>query len=243
MKNLKKASKRTISLLAVAAVLLVSGGVMSARAIPGIQSDIFDEKLNTAQNGVALVENESFVSENKGVLKLGELTDAEGNTVAVIPGRTYKEDIRVQNTTSTDEYVRVIVRKYWKNEDGKATDLDPALIKLEIANPGVWVKDESATTKEKEVYYYTSILKGSSSETVSQTPPLISGISIDGAVLSDMSESHKTEGSRTVYTYKYKYNGYSFCIEAEAQAVQTHNAKEAIKSVWGVDASEVGINL
>ena len=32
-------------------------------------------------------------------------------------------------------------------------------------------------------------------------------------------------------------------VEAEVQAVQTHNAAQAIKSVWGVDASETGMNL
>ena len=36
-------------------------------------------------------------------------------------------------------------------------------------------------------------------------------------------------------TYTYKYNGYTFHIDAEVDAVQTHNAKDAIKSAWGVD--------
>ncbi|MFR0951708.1 MAG: hypothetical protein ACLSGK_02280 [Lachnospiraceae bacterium] len=39
-------------------------------------------------------------------------------------------------------------------------------------------------------------------------------------------------------TYTYKYNGnYTFHIDAEVDAVQTHNAKDAIKSAWGVDVN------
>ena len=32
-----------------------------------------------------------------------------------------------------------------------------------------------------------------------------------------------------------RYDGYSFQVEAEVDAVQTHNAQDAIKSAWGVD--------
>ena len=41
----------------------------------------------------------------------------------------------------------------------------------------------------------------------------------------------------TRYIYEYKYDGYSFNLEAEVNAVQTHNAAEAIKSAWGVDVN------
>ena len=41
-------------------------------------------------------------------------------------------------------------------------------------------------------------------------------------------------GYQTIETV-YEYDGYRFYIEAEADAVQTHNAQEAIKSAWGVD--------
>ena len=37
----------------------------------------------------------------------------------------------------------------------------------------------------------------------------------------------------------YDYDGASFVVEAEVDAVQTHNAQSAIKSAWGVDV-EVG---
>ena len=37
--------------------------------------------------------------------------------------------------------------------------------------------------------------------------------------------------------YEYTYNGYTFTLDAEVDAVQTHNAKDAIKSAWGIDVS------
>ena len=45
----------------------------------------------------------------------------------------------------------------------------------------------------------------------------------------------KVDGNTIRYTYK--YDGYSFHVDAEVDAVQTHNAQEAIKSAWGVDVS------
>lgn len=36
----------------------------------------------------------------------------------------------------------------------------------------------------------------------------------------------------------YLLDGYKFNIEAEVNAVQTHNAPEAIKGVWGYDVSQ-----
>ena len=41
-------------------------------------------------------------------------------------------------------------------------------------------------------------------------------------------------------TTTYAYDGYNFQLEAEADAVQTHNAQDAIKSAWGVDVDVDG---
>ena len=39
---------------------------------------------------------------------------------------------------------------------------------------------------------------------------------------------------KKVITYEYEYSGKQICLEAEVQALQTHNINRAIKSVWGV---------
>ena len=35
----------------------------------------------------------------------------------------------------------------------------------------------------------------------------------------------------------YEFEGYHFNIDAEADAVQTHIAQDAIKSAWGIDVT------
>ena len=55
----------------------------------------------------------------------------------------------------------------------------------------------------------------------------------------------KTENGREykTITYEYEYDGYTFKIQADVDAVQTHNVVDAVKSAWGVDVtvSEDGI--
>ena len=41
----------------------------------------------------------------------------------------------------------------------------------------------------------------------------------------------------TTITTTYEYDGAQFVLEATVDAVQTHNAKDAIKSAWGVDVN------
>ena len=43
------------------------------------------------------------------------------------------------------------------------------------------------------------------------------------------------DGDKTIYTYTYHYDGNAFIIEADVQAIQTHNADDAIRSQWGVN--------
>ena len=56
---------------------------------------------------------------------------------------------------------------------------------------------------------------------------------IDPAVSKEVIQT--VDGNK--YAYAYKYDGYQFVVEAEVQAIQTHNAVDAIKSAWGVDVA------
>ena len=44
----------------------------------------------------------------------------------------------------------------------------------------------------------------------------------------------------TVITYSYDYDDFTFYIEADVQAIQTHNASDALKSLWGVSNVDAG---
>lgn len=216
-------SKRTVALFAAAILLLCSGGFMGVKAEPNVTGSNYDATINLDSIKVTLLENDKNVKENGGKLVFGSNGEIK-------PHWTYPEKISVENTGAAPEYVRVVVRKYWTKDGKKATDLTPDLIS--IVSTGDWFINDAETTDEMTVYYCKKQLnKGDTSQ-------LVEAIRIDDNEKIDLDEKTvKTEkdGDTTIYTYIYKYDGYSVNIEAEAQAVQTHNADDAIKSVWGVD--------
>lgn len=162
----------------------------------------------------------------------------------VEPGRTYKEEIKARNGQNIPQYLRLTVKKYWVDtETGKKdTRLDPKLIDLNYSknrskgyNSGPWIRNKKESTPESETYYYNKILPAGK-----DTPLLFDELTIDKTIVDEanmtVSENKTTEGNKTVtvYTYSYDYNGYAFYIEADVQAIQTHNINDAISSLWGV---------
>ena len=130
----------------------------------------------------------------------------------------------------------MILKKSWTNKEGvKDNTLSPDLIDLNLPDGNGWVVDESASTKERTILYYTSILPaGSSTLAFSDT------LTIDGSIATKVKQDvTENDGYKTITT-TYAYDGYNFQIEAEADAVQTHNAQDAIKSAWGVDVDVDG---
>ena len=238
--KLHKASKRTIALFAAALILLSSGGVMGVKAVPAVQSQNYDATMVLDQLHVALVENGQQTAKNDKLL-LTALRDSK-----LSPGKKYKEEIGAQNTGTADEYVRIVVRKYWTKNGEKNKELTPDLIHLTYGNgdynTGAWTLNKAESTDEMAVYYCQSKVAAGQ-----PSPLLFDSVSVDASVLSDFTETTtevQTEsGKKTIYNYEYKYDGFTINVEAEAQAVQTHNAAQAIKSVWGVDASKTGIKF
>ena len=237
-----KLSKRTAALFAAALVLLGSGGAMGTRAVPTILGSTFDTQIETPILSVALTENGSKVADG------GALFKSIGDKVE--PGKAYTDPISVMNDGNTDEYVRVVVRKYWtkpEKKDGKNVDtgvkdtsLTPDQIVLAQAS-GWTVKDgESPETK---VYYFAKPVAAGDTVKLFDSVKVASSVATDPEIDKADVDIEGREEKVTIVTYKYAYDGYTFHVEAEAQSVQTHNAAQAIKSVWGVDASTVGINL
>ncbi|MBR0456135.1 MAG: hypothetical protein IJJ01_05645 [Firmicutes bacterium] len=224
-------SKRTIALFAVSLLLLVSGGAVGTKAAITVTSDNYDATIATDSLAVGITENGKTVDD-------GVLYKSIGNKIE--PTRTYKDSVGVVNNGDADEYVRVIVRKYWTDKEGaKATTLSPDLIELTADKS--WTVKEGGS-EETQIYYLKNILKAGAEQ------ELFKDIRISGDVLEEgkgkiVEGVQEGKATKTIITYTYKYNGYTFNVEAEAQAVQTHNAAKAIKSVWGVDAGSVGIDL
>ena len=224
-------SKQTVALFAAAILLLSTGGFMGVKAAPQIQGSDYDAALELDTISVQVLENGKAVGENGLLTGIGTLK----------PGMTYPEDISVANDGTAPEYVRLVVRKYWTKggQTVKDTNLTPALIELGLADG--WIENTSEGTAEMSVYYCTKQLAAGDKSQAIKT------VRVKGDVLTakeNITVSEKTVGKKTVYTYTYKYDGYAVNIEVEAQAVQTHNANDAIRSIWGVsDVTESGGTL
>ena len=225
----QKKNKRVgipFALSLAAALLLVFSAASSSRAALTYYSENYSAEIQMFDIGVTLLENGNEVSWRNYARKDDEWQEGGGELLShllegenggkVQPGRAYEEKLSVRNSGSIDEYVRVIIYRYWEDKDGnRVTDMPPALIDLGLSGGG-WIEDASAGTEERTVLYYTGIVPAGQ-----QTPALSDTLTIkeETAV---MLEGHE---------------GIRFVLEAEVNAVQTHNAEDAIKSAWGVDAS------
>lgn len=246
--------KVTYGLLALAVVLLLGSTLGSTRAALTYYSDNYVAEITVSQIGVTLLENdEKVISRDYNDNQWNESTNREGEGVAggallrnMLPegeklalNKEYPERLAVLNSGSIDEYVRVRVYRYWmKEENGtkkKVTTLAPSLIDLNFVNEDCWVvRPSDAEEGERECVelYYKGILPaGSMTELFADT------IRIDGSLSSEA----KVETKGNTITTTYKYDGVEFHVDVEVDAVQTHNAQDAIKSAWGIDASALGI--
>ena len=220
----KKLSTLSIVLLVIAVVMLLIGGIGGTRAAL-TESDRHVSDLEMKQIGIVLNENGSPA---EGAL-LGDLLKGEPLKL----GADYDEEITVVNPEGgIDEYVRVAVYKYWTTDTGKHTDLSPDLIRLTFGEG--WKIDEELSTEERTVLYYEKILPAGE-----ESDPLITAIGTDEKLATLMVENApvKNADGTTTISYTYKYNGIEFGLKVEADAVQTQNAKDAIRSAWGIEVS------
>ena len=238
MKKKKKSfPKKPALVLTAAALLLVGSTVGSTRAALTYYSENYSAQMNMQSIGVSLLENDKVVSsrdyvsnnEWKGTSEGTLLTNLLGKDETFTPGKKYNEAISVKNSGTIDTFVRVIITKSWQDEEGKKnTELSPELIELNFLTDNGWLVADAQSTKERTVLYYTKAVAAGDT-----TPALSDTLRINPSIASDVTKVPK---DKTI-TYTYKYNGYTFHIDAEVDAVQTHNAKDAIKSAWGVDVN------
>lgn len=231
----------TLTAFVLAVALLLFSSVGGARAALAYYSETYRTQVQMQDIGVTLVENGANVSwrdydtndrdgswdENIGPLLSKMLKKDEKLKV----GARYPEELAVHNSGTISQYVRVSIYKYWLDAEGnKMRDLSPDLIDLHLTNigGGGWLEDEEASTPERTVLYYSRLL--ASDET---SPLFADSIAIDGMVASKVTQTSETKDGFTTITTNYDYNGVQFCLEAKVDAVQDHNAQDAIWSAWG----------
>ena len=251
----RKLSTRTLALLVAAGLLFSIGTVTGVRAYPNIQSELYRAHFYLNHLQVHLLENDKDVCGGKNTLDgtakiTGPLATNLGyksldEVGSVEPGKIYDEKIQAENGQDISQFVRMTVRKYWvETENGKVkvdsngepvktTALKPSLIHLTYGtddyNTGAWAEVTQERTTESRTYIYKKLLPGNK-----KTDPIFTKLQIDESVaVREDDPIISTEGDTTIYTYVYKYDGYAFFIEADVQAIQAHNAQDAIESQWG----------
>ena len=239
----------TIASFALAAALLLTSGIGGARAALTYFSENYTSRVQMYDIGVSLLENGTKVSyrdydsaadgswnEATGAL-LGKMV-GENETFKL--GVAYPEALTVQNTGNINQYVRVSIYKYWLDKDGnKMQTLSPDLIDLRLVNTGSkWLIDQAATTAERTVLYYNSLLRAGAT-----SAPLSDTITVDGTLATKVTQTETKVDGGTKITTTYDYDGVSFAIEATVDAVQEHNAQDAILSAWGRSVNVSGNTL
>ena len=215
----KRYSFVTLLLFALAIGLLLFSTIGSTRAALTVQSEVLESDFEMLDIGVELDNEKGPVSGSAlldGMIGTGEKLKA---------GKEYARPVSVTNTGNIDEYVRLVLYKYWCDAKGnKTTVFDTDLIELGYA--GGWTKDSSAPASydEREIWYYTA-----GPLTPGQSVPFLSTLTINDDIY--VLVTQETVGNKIITTYA--YDGAIFCVEIEADGVQTHNAQDAIKSAWG----------
>lgn len=145
------------------------------------------------------------------------------------PGKPYEDVITVSNNGDYDEYVRVVVKKYWKDSSGKRVDLSPSFINLVPDSGSNWTENTKERTQEQSVWYYNESLPvGTESEA------LFTSFYISNEVFTNVGRSVTTSTTDNVTTITFDYDEITFVVEAEVHAIQYNSADKAILSAWGV---------
>ena len=237
LKSAKKSTWITAGSFAAAGALILTAAIGGTQAALTYFSEDYSAHVEMYDIGVSLVENDeivafrNYVTGSDGEWALGTSPLLEdllpGENDYIVIGQPYDEALSVYNSGTINEYVRVKVYKYWTDaNDKKVTELSPNLIDLNyVTGDNGW--EIVSETDENTVLYYNALLPSGEA-----TPEFTDKVTvyIDDSLTADVIE----ERDGNIIRYTYKYDKYKFHIECEVDAVQEHNAEDAMLSAWGV---------
>lgn len=291
MKKFKKivfSPAGTIAMFVMAAVLLLTSSIGGARAALTYYSDTYTSQLQMYDIGVTLQENwkpgedgtqapdwhdiswryyddDGRWEENSGALLTQMIPDKDGDgkpDESLVIGKKYDEELRVANSGTINEFVRVSIYKYWMqktgvDEDGNEiwekvrsvsqrdenTSPDNIILGLLCDATGVdngWLLDESSTTDERVVLYYNKAIyaPANAEQGPVETPIFCNSIQISPNIIWKVTETRtEADGGRVNIVTTYDYDGYKFVLDVKVDAIQEHNIETAVKSAWGLDVN------
>lgn len=255
----------TVLAFVLAAGLLLFSGIGGARSALTYFSETYASRVQMFDIGVTLEENyakkgdaaavsyrnynsaaDGSWNEATGVL-LGTMLEDAGDANLVI-GKEYDEELTIKNSGTINQFARVTIYKYWSDPNGNkidpngdglgTTELEPSLIDLHLVNDNTWIKDEDASTDERTVLYYSKLLNAGE-----RSVPFTDKLKIKDVVGRTVTQTKTGDEKYRKITTVYTYDKYRFTIEVTVDAVQEHNAQDAIKSAWGRDVSISGTSL
>ena len=218
------------------ALMLFAGMQLSeTRSAPNPGTQSYNTTLATSSLEVEAVdENGATVT---------ELLDDYKSLNTLEIGKNYGEYVAAKNTGRADEYVRVIIRKYWTDQNGEKVRVvdkkseNDTVTETEAIDPGYivlsgkdasWLYDANESTKETSVYYYQNKLSAGQ-----LTAPVLTGVSISKDVLNHYEEKLTKNGNESTIKVTYIYDDLKLNLDIDIQSVQAN--QEAIRSIWGVD--------
>ncbi len=235
---MKKIFKNPVIVLAAGLLFIAGSGIGATRAAIAYSDSAENVSFETDYLYVDVQEKvgDSYVS----ALKLG-LENVKSQITPDTPLKVeydYDEDVQIQNTSTGDydEYVRVVVKKSWVSLDEKGkvkekdTRLDPSFIKLNTT--GEWLVDDTNPKDETMIFYCKKPVAKD------EAVQFLDSISFSRDILNDVTTVDTEE--KGVVRNVYGYNDKTFEIEIRVDAVQAHNAEEAILGAWGVHATVDG---
>lgn len=133
----------------------------------------------------------------------------------VNPGDQFNKQVQVENLGSKRAYVRVKLTALWQAAEGKEIEDPNALEPAELVglNTDDWVDGEDG------YFYYKHILAAEGGI----TNPLFTHVKFAGADMGD------------------QYQGASFSLDVEAEAIQVTNGAAEDAAGWGIDLEALGI--
>lgn len=243
----------TVAAFALAVGLLLFSSIGGARAALTFYSENYVSDIEMSEIGVALLENGTVKSGDEALLT-NMLKNAEGEDVKLQLGKHYTENLNVRNTGSINQYVRVSVYKYWmtkpdaNGKQEKTQELSPELIQLALGGKLLgtaegtaalqangWLVDDTASTEERMVLYYSRPLAAADEETgtaAGESTLFTDALAISGDVAKNVTKV-PVDGKPGSFLITYDYDGYEFYLDVQVDAVQDHNAADAILSAWG----------
>lgn len=221
-----KTLKILTAFFGVACLVLSMLALRSFAALRYGNSQDLDLEMSSVE--VFLVENGNLTTNQDDAL----LSSLKGKSLD--PGYGYKETIAARNTGKQPEYVRVIVHKYWMDQDGnKLPDLDPSLIDLTYGdkayNDDAWIINDAETTSEQTVYYLKKTLAARSDSAL-----LFDQIGADASLMDAYTLNNTLDENGQTITAVYDYDGLQIGLDIEVQSLQHKHGDKAVPSAWGV---------